>query len=365
MDARERTDGGPPPPIGFEKQLNTLNRKPRILEVGGFCLFKQGLPEQTALIWAGKRTDNIPVPDYTLLSWPVFRQLRRSLASGAFAFVACFPPELAPLREARSRKSLGRRLLYHILLRHPMLTESASLAVLDYGDRVPIRRHNHHLLKRAFWYFKRELPVSREVLLLGTTRWFDSAEAVLQSRLYRDNEHKLFPTSLGLSVERLADVPEGALEKTTDIFFSGQMSSEVRRRGLPELLGLSRFGIKVDVPPAPLPRKEFYERCARAWLVWSPEGSGWDCFRHYEASACRSVPVINRPRITRHGPMTEGVHCFFYEPSGGNLAAVVKAALADKEKLRTMAEAGREHVLRHHTHKAICEYILQRTVDHE
>ncbi len=113
------------------------------------------------------------------------------------------------------------------------------------------------------------------------------------------------------------------------------------------------------MPPARLPRKEFYERCARAWLVWSPEGLGWDCFRHYESAACRSVPVINRPRIVWHEPMQEGVHCFFYEPSGGNLAAVVKAALADKEKLRTMAEAGREHVLRHQTPTAICEYILQ------
>jgi hypothetical protein len=365
MDTRERTDGGPPPPIGFEERLHALNRKPRILELGGFCLFKQGLPEQTTLVWAGKRTDDIPVPDYTLLSRPVIRQIRRGLASGAFDLVACYPPELAPWREARSRKSLGRRLLYHILLRLPMLTGPVPFAVLDYGDHAPIRRHNHHLLKRASWYFKRELPVSREELLRGTTRSFDSADAVLQSRLYRDNEHKLFPTSLGLSADRLADVPEGALEKTTDIFFSGRMSSEVRRRGLPELLGLTRFGIKVDVPPAPLPRIEFYERCARAWLVWSPEGLGWDCFRHYEAPACRSVPVINRPRITRHRPLEEGAHGFFYEPSGGNLSAVVKAALAGKEKLRTMAEAGREYVLRFHTHRAICEYILQRTVDHE
>jgi hypothetical protein len=148
----------------------------------------------------------------------------------------------------------------------------------------------------------------------------------------------------------------------TDLFFSGRMDSKVRRSGLPELLELSRCGIKVDVPPVLLPRKEYYERCARAWLVWSPEGLGWDCFRHYESSACRSVPVINRPRIVWHGRMEEGVHCFFYEPSGGGLTAVVKAALADKEKLRTMAEAGREHVLRHHTHRTICGYILRQTI---
>jgi hypothetical protein len=353
----------------YQKRSPGLDRKPRVLELGSLCLFKQGMPEQTTLIWAGKRTDNIPSPDYKLLSWPVFRQIRRSLASGAFDLIACYSPELPLWREAGSRESLWRRLLYDILIRYSVPAGPAPLVILDYSDRAPIRRHNHHLLNRASWYFKRELPLSREELLLGTAPWFDSADTVLRSRLYRNNEQKLFPTSLGMSVDRLADVPEIPSEKTTDIFFSGRMTSDVRRRGLPELLELSRFGIKVDVPPALLPRKEFYERCARAWLAWSPEGLGWDCFRHYESSVCRSVPVLTRPRITWHRQMKEGVHCFFYEPSGAGLAAVVKAALSDKEKLRTMAEAGREQVLRYHTHRRICGYILQQTIgtppDHE
>jgi hypothetical protein len=361
---QDRRDSGLRPPVVRKKQPPGLNRKLRILELGGMCLFKQGLPEQTTLIWAGEPTDNIQVPDHKLLSWPVYQRLRRSLASGAFDLIVCYPPELPPWREARSRKSLCRRLLYHVLLRSPVLTGYASFAILDYSDRVQIRRHNHHLLKQASWYFKRELPVSRELLLLGTTPWFDSADAVLQSRIYRNNEQKLFPTSIGISAGRLADVPDKPSEKTTDIFFSGRMNSEVRCSGFPELLELSRFGIKIDVPPALLPRKEFYQHCAQAWLVWSPEGLGWDCFRHYEASVCRSVPVINQPRITWHRKMKEGIHCFFYEPSGGNLAAAVKAALADKDKLRAMAEAGREHVLRHHTHRNICEYILQQIAGH-
>ena len=346
--------------MAYEPRSPGLGPKPRILELGIFSLFKRGLPDQTTLIWTGKRIDDVPAKDGRPLTLPVVRRLRNGLASGAFDLIVCYPPVLPPWKEARSQQALGRRLLFHILLRHPMLTGSAPLAVLDYGDRTPILRHNHHLLNRASWYFKRELPISREELLLGTAPGFDSADSVLQSRLYLDNEHKLIPTSLGIPCERLADVPERPMEKTTDIFFFGGLNSEVRRRGLAELLELARSGVKVDVPPARLPRKEFYERCARAWLVWSPEGLGWDCFRHYESAACRSVPVINRSRIVWHEPMQEGVHCFFYEPSGGNLAAVVKAALADKSKLRTMAEAGREHVLRHQTPTAICEYILRQ-----
>lgn len=346
--------------MATEPRPPALDRKPRILELGIFSLFKRGLPEQTTLIWSGKRISDVPLSDCEPLPFVKVRQLRHSLASGAYDLVFCYPPVLPPWREARTREALARRLLFHVLLHHPMLTGSAPLAVLDYGDRTPILRHNHHLLKRASWFFKRELPVSPEELLLGTTPWFDSADSVLQSRLYRENRHKLIPASLGIPYERLADVPENLMEKTTDVFFSGGLNSEIRRRGFPELVELARLGIKVDVPPARLPRKEFYERCARAWLVWSPEGFGWDCFRHYEASACRSVPVINRPRIIWHRPLEEGIHCFFYEPSAGELTSVVKAALADKEKLRRMAEAGREHVLRHQTPKAICEYILTK-----
>ena len=344
------------------RRASEPGRKPRILELGYFCLFKRVWPERVTLVWGGKGTEDVPVPVDAMASLSAFRRIGRDLAAGAYDLIVCFPPALPPWREARTRKALARRLFFHALLRHPLLFKKTPLVVLDVGDRTPFARHNHHLLRRAAWVFKRELPIAREELLLGTNPGFHSREAVLRSRLYAALEPKLYPTSLGLPAERWADVPARPLEKTADVFFAGKMDSEVRRRGLAELDELARSGIKVDMPPERLPRKEFYERCARAWLVWSPEGFGWDCFRHYEAAACRSVPVMNRPRITWHRPLEEGVHCFFYDPSCGGLSSVIRAALADKERLRGMGEAGREHVLKNHTHEAICTYILSRTI---
>jgi hypothetical protein len=337
-------------------------RKPRILELGYFCLFKRVWPERVTLVWGGKGTEDVPVPPDAMASFSAFLRIGRDLATGAYDLIVCFPPALPPWREVRTRRALGRRLLYHALLRHPALFGQTPLLVLDVGDRTPIARHNHHLLRRAAWVFKRELPAAREEVLLGTSPQFQSRDAVLGSRLYATLEPKLYPTSLGLPAERWADVPERPLEKTADVFYAGKTDSEVRRRGLPELDELARGGIKVDVSPERLPRKEFYERCARAWLVWSPEGFGWDCFRHYEAAACRSVPVINRPRIAWHRPMEDGVHCFFYDPERGGLGRAIRAALADKARLRAMAEAGRAHVLANHTHEAICTYILGQTI---
>ena len=176
-----------------EQRAPESSRKPRILELGIFSLFKRGLPEQTTLVWAGKRISDVPPADCEPLTWAKVRELRYRLASGAYDLIFCYPPCLPPWREVRTREALARRLLFHTLLRHPMLTGSAPLAVLDYGDRTPIPRHNHHLLKRASWYFKRELPVAREDLLLGTTPWFDSADSVLKSRLYRDESAQADP----------------------------------------------------------------------------------------------------------------------------------------------------------------------------
>ena len=122
-------------------------------------------------------------------------------------------------------------------------------------------------------------------------------------------------------------------------------------------MALRDQGISVDIPDAPLPREEFYRRCAAAWLVWSPEGYGWDCFRHYEAPACGSVPVINLPTIRRHQPLIDGEHALFYEPEPGGLTKAALAALADKPGLTRIAELGREHVLAHHTPTAISRHM--------
>ena len=142
-----------------------------------------------------------------------------------------------------------------------------------------------------------------------------------------------------------------AQEKTADVFFAGdtESSSSVRAAGMRELTALRERGITVDIPQSRLPLPEFYQRAARAWLVWSPEGLGWDCFRHYEAPACGAVPVINQPTIERHQPLAAGEHAFYYDPAPGELTRTIVAALADKDRLRAMARAGQSHVMAHHT----------------
>jgi hypothetical protein len=148
------------------------------------------------------------------------------------------------------------------------------------------------------------------------------------------------------------------------VFFAGSPShSSVRLQGCAELAALKAQGYAIDVGPGGLAQAEYLARCARAWLTWSPEGYGWECYRHYEASMCRSVPLVSQPTILRHRPLEDGVHALSYRPEAGGLGAAIVAALADKAALATMADAARAHALRFHTHLRACEYILWTVLD--
>jgi hypothetical protein len=236
----------------------------------------------------------------------------------------------------------------------------APIVVLDHEDLPLINRNNLFLLDRCRLYFKRELPVDRWRVFLKT------AHPNLPTARFRKNPRnlarlaKLRPLSIGLPLGPKAPA-EADLEKQADVFFAGRVegSSSLRAQGLAELTALRTRGVTVDIPEQPLPREAFYRRCASAWLVWSPEGYGWDCFRHYEALACGSVPVINAPSIERYAPLAAGEHALYYDVEPGGLTRTILEALADKPGLKDIARRGREHVLAHHTPSAIARYVVE------
>ncbi len=230
------------------------------------------------------------------------------------------------------------------------------LIVLDMHDEREIFQHNFALLDRCRLYFKRELPA-------------DPAKAFRR----RDRDHnlaarlaRLRPISLGMSRRRLENVPAAGVEKTIDVFFAGALehAPQIRGGALLQLEALSAQGYRVDILRERVPLDTFMARCARAWLTLSPEGLGWDCFRHYEAACCRSVPLINQPGIRRYQPLRNGVHAWYYEVEGNDLMRIIVEALADRQHLAAMAEAARHHVLSHHRHEDLCRYVVEAALKH-
>jgi hypothetical protein len=340
----------------------------RILEVGDRGLFAAGMPEQTTLLWTGAIA---PPPhgatqrDFALreIGW-----LRHALAARAFDLIACHVPVYAPW----SAQGLFRRLFSRNLLRSPAsLIRSFGLAVLprrldaplvllDTEDTPAINRHAFPLLDRARLYFKRELPVDHWHAFLKTAHPDLPTRRFRMLPKFRERAAKLRPLSIGVPAASLAAARFHEGEKTADVFFAGTIegSSTVRSAGLAALQRLRAQGVRIDIPDQPLGLPEFLARCGRAWLTWSPEGYGWECFRHYEAPLAGSVPVISRATIHRHAPLVHGEHCFHYDVEGDGLAQTIASALADKDRLARMARAAAAHVLAHHTPQALCEYVL-------
>jgi hypothetical protein len=174
---------------------------------------------------------------------------------------------------------------------------------------------------------------------------------------------KFRPISSGLSAGILSSAPPRQATKTSDIFFVGEVagSSTHRRSGLAELRALATRGLRVDLPEERLDLPRFLERAGAAHLVWSPEGYAHECFRHYEAAACWSVPVINTPGIERYRPLLQGLHAIYYSVEPGCLTAAVVRALRQPDRLLKMGRAARRHALRHHSHVALARYVLAET----
>jgi hypothetical protein len=345
----------------------------RILEIGDTPLFKRAFPDNTLAIWTGNNVAEERVPGWLNFSLRRVGELRRQLAGEEFDLVVCAPPLYAPwdprwlARALFSRRALaGQSPLIRgfgtTLLRGRI---KAPLAVIDRDDAPLINRHAIALLDRARVYFKRELPTDHWRVFLKTAHANLPTPRLRGSRRFRARVARLRPISLGISLERSAKLVGEERPKTADVFFAGitASNSTVRERGLAQLQALAAAGVRVDIPDRVLPLEEFYERCASAWLVWSPEGLGWDCFRHYEAAACFSVPVISQPTIDRHRPLRHGEHALYYDVEGDGLPRTIREALAEPARLRAIARAGRAHVLEHHTEPALCRYVAETVLN--
>jgi Glycosyl transferases group 1 len=322
-------------------------------------------PEQTRSFMPRPAT---PDSGFTKLSVPNFATLNRELHAPDLSLIVTGPSQLEPwrllMRSLFDRRAwmgyprLGPALAPQLL----RLPTAAPIAVIDTEDFPYINRADLFLLSRCKYYFKRELPPDRWRLFSKT------AHRALPTRRFRRQSalrhliDKIRPISLGLP--SVALLPTTEFDKTTDVFVSAGVgdTSTVRNAGMSELLALRERGYRIDIAEGRMPLEEFYRRCAQAWTVWSPEGLGWDCFRHYEALGCGSVPVINQPTIERHQPLIGGVHALYYDPEPGCLTAAIEAALADKDRLRAIARAGKAHVLAHHTLAALGNYVVETTL---
>ena len=329
----------------------------RILEIGCQTIMKSAFPDRTRLLWTYHKLSG-PKTFYEPFSlraaWQVWWQLRAGQIDLIVVWVSPYAPwNFRELKAVFSRPFRPWNSLIRIFgvqaLR--LVSTTTPILAIDNEDARTIAAHNIFLLDKAKYFFKRELPIDRWQVFQHT------AHAGLPGARFRSNPKnrrrvgKLHPISIGV-------IPQGPVaaqisfpEKSVDVFAALTLEggTTVRNLGIEQLRTLADAGLILDIVEDRIAHSEYMARMARAWLTWSPEGLGWDCFRHYEAPLVCSVPVINSATIVRYAPLQDGVHAIYYQPDEpDSLSLKIRAALADKHRLQSMAQAARSHVLKFH-----------------
>jgi glycosyltransferase involved in cell wall biosynthesis len=351
-----------------------MTSAPRILEIGEHRLMREAYPETTTH-WSTAATLADRGPRDRLVTLTALPALARALASSDYDLVVVQPGPFPPWHWQAITRSLFRRstlrgvMPYFRAFGQQMLRGrvAAPIAVWDWEDSPYIFAHNQFLLDRATLFFKRELPVDGWRVFMRTVHERLPTPRFRMLEKQRRRVAKLRPISLGLPCGREAlptAKPVTADQKTADVFFAGRVagSSTVRERGLAELLLLRDKGVRIDIPDKPLPLDQYLARIARAWLTWSPEGFGYDCFRTYEAAVCGSVPILNRQTVERYKPLRDGEHCLYYDIEPGNLTEAIMRALQDRNRLNRMAIDARKFVLAEHAPAALARYVAETTL---
>jgi hypothetical protein len=239
---------------------------------------------------------------------------------------------------------------------------ATPFAGLDMEDVSIIDNSRFPILRNSVCYFKRELPQNPCNAFLYTTSKTQCNGNVLHLKFFRDSVAKLRPISIGVDADTSRNLSKYDFPKKMDVFFSGDCSNRIsRQRGLKQLEALKAEGYAIDIAYDRLSREEFLRRCAQAYMVWSPEGLGWDCFRHYEVALVGSVPLMQTPTIYRHAPLKDGVHGLYYYVEEDDLGVRVRQALQNRARLVEMGMAARRHVLEQHTLDALSRYIIEET----
>lgn len=354
-------------------QSMTINKDMRILEIGPCRYVSAYFPDACDFyVVSKKESKEKPLNFYNLFV------LRRRLKKGYYDLVIYHI--IAKVSAPWHRYGFGPGILLDILIKtlfqfrkigwhylHWFVCgSSVPLVIIDTQDVPRITKSESVWLDRCCAWFMRELPPNYMNLFLNMDRRCGDVVNIQRNQKIKKNLAKIKPFSLGLTADDADFSDTSALpEKIYDVFYSGaNHTTTVRQKGLEELKALKKEGLRIFIPENRLPRKEFLKACSQAWLIWSPEGQGWDCHRHYESLMVGSVPVINYPTIEVLWPLENGKHCIYYHPGPGGLTSAIKKALEDTDSLLKIAREGRDHVIKYHDRKKLAQHVLDSVALH-
>lgn len=234
------------------------------------------------------------------------------------------------------------------------LNRLLPVAVVDFDDWISISVGGQHLLHDCSLYYKRELPFNRFFLYYPhrPSPWRTMREQLLPHCA------KVRRLPLGIEEQKYQDLKNLRRdEQDIDVFCCGQPTSTLRIRAAEELKKLVYATNWKIVLADSMPFNEFCDHIARSKITVSLSGGGWDCFRHYEAAALGSIPLIDRPTIdTLWQDITDGV--FFFESTFGNFKERLEYFLTNREHRKSSLAAIQTCIEQAMLHSKIVERII-------
>jgi len=248
-----------------------------------------------------------------------------------------------------------------------------KLVVLDMADIGLVRKSDLILFSKAQIIFKRELTISQTKLFGACYEGFHfGKQKNLEDKLY----DKMKPICLGTErhweENTIVNHPQYDVEitlkdKKYDVFYAGKPTSLIREGCDAFLESLQEAGLKVYYEPGKrIEQERFREIMSQSWFTLSPEGYGWQCYRHYEAMMLGSIPLVNYPTVRLVEPLLDGVHFESYNPFSSyiTIADSLLSKLEDKEKLLRRCSVIKFDSQEHLSVKGIENYILKSITEY-
>lgn len=239
------------------------------------------------------------------------------------------------------------------------LNRYAPVAVIDFTDSPMLTPNDQGVLRDCSLYFKRETPFDRLFLYYQDR---PSPWATRRKELLPILE-KVHNIPLGIEDAKYAALKQQRTSvQDIDVLFLGEITNTLRKTGmerLQELVATSHWKIVITQG---LPFHEYCGMIARSKLTISIAGGGWDCFRHYEAVALGSLPLMNQPIIDAvwWHPMPEDI---FFENTFSNFTTRIEQLLQHDELRRTCLNTLEQQIEQHMLHSKIVTYIVNTSLE--
>ena len=186
--------------------------------------------------------------------------------------------------------------------------------------------------------------------------------------LFKPISHRAYPSNISIRVEPLPywinidSYPEVGVspfeEREVDVFYVGTENCKARGITNEFYQKATDAGVNFLRQKEKVPLETFAERLNQTKIAWSPEGTNWQCWRHYESLYYGAIPLINAPHDSIYHDLVHGETCLLYH-NVDEAVSLIKDVLEGHLKMKTTCQERRKFAIEKHSATAAGRRILE------